>query len=79
MKLVRIGREGPWELYDLAKDRTEINNLAAENPSLAKELEGKWEAWALRAHVKPYPGNGNKQKTNNKKQAVSNNAGNSEE
>ncbi len=78
MKLVRIGRAGPWELYDLAKDRTEINNLAAKNPSLAKELEGKWEAWALRAHVKPYPGNGNKQKTNNKNQAVSNNAGNSE-
>jgi arylsulfatase len=55
MKLVRQGRSGPWELYDMAADRTELNNLAPEFPDQAKALAGKWEAWAKRAQVKPYP------------------------
>lgn len=54
-KLVRLGRGGKWELYDMKVDRTELNNLATRKPELVKELAGKWEAWALRAHVKPYP------------------------
>lgn len=54
-KLVRLGRGGPWELYDLKADRTEQHNLAAEKPDLAKQLAAKWEAWAERAQVKPYP------------------------
>lgn len=57
-KLVRVGRDGPWELYDLKTDRVEMNNLAAKNREKAKELAEKWEAWALRTHVKPYPGGG---------------------
>jgi arylsulfatase len=60
MKLVRIGREGPWELFDLVKDRTELHDLSAARPAEAKELAAKWEAWALRAHVKPYPVNAKK-------------------
>ena len=60
MKLVRFGRNGAWELYDLAKDRTEQNDLAETQPDKAKELAAKWEAWAERAHVKPYPGAGKK-------------------
>lgn len=55
MKLVRQGRKRPWELYDMAADRTELNNLAPEFPDQAKALAGKWEAWAERAQVKPYP------------------------
>jgi len=60
-KLVRYGRTGrpatlqPWELYDLSKDRIESNNLAKEKPELAQALEKKWEAWAERAKVKPWP------------------------
>ena len=54
-KLVRLGRRGPWELYDLAKDRTELNDLAALKPKVASDLVSKWEAWAERAMVKPYP------------------------
>lgn len=57
MKLVRIGRNGPWELYDLKADRTEQHNLAAEKPDQAKELAAKWNAWAKRANVIPYPPN----------------------
>lgn len=54
-KLVRIGRDGPWELYDMKADRTEMNNLAGTRPELAKELAALWESWATRANVKPYP------------------------
>ena len=54
-KLVRLGRDGPWELYDLKADRTELHNLALAQPARAKELAAKWDAWAVRAQVKPYP------------------------
>jgi arylsulfatase len=54
-KLVRFGRDGAWELYDMKTDRTEQNDLAAKNPEVTKELSAKWEAWAARTQVKPYP------------------------
>jgi len=44
-KLV-CARGGPWELYDMSVDRTELNNLAAQKPELVKELAAKWRAWA---------------------------------
>lgn len=34
-----------WELYDLSKDRTEINNLAASHPEKLAEMIAKYEAW----------------------------------
>ena len=37
------------------KDRSETNNLAKERPEKVKELEAKWEEWAVRAKVKPWP------------------------
>jgi len=43
----------PWELYDIAADRTELNDLAAKQPDKVKELAAKWEAWAARAKVLP--------------------------
>ncbi len=49
-KLVRSGRDGPWELYDLKSDRTELHNLAAEKPDLVKQLSEKWKkgpVWSL--------------------------------
>jgi arylsulfatase len=69
LKLVRLGRGGPWELYDMAKDRTEQHDLAAEQPDKAKELAAKWEAWAERAHVKPYPNNAGAKEAAKKKAA----------
>lgn len=57
LKLVRKGQTGPWELYDLKADRTELHDLASVQPDKAKELAAAWEAWAERAHVKPYPNN----------------------
>ena len=34
-----------WELYDLSKDKTEINNLANKHPKKLEELKAKYEAW----------------------------------
>ena len=43
----------PWELYDIAADRSEMNNLAAQQPERVKELAAQWDAWAARARVLP--------------------------
>ena len=64
-KLVRLGRAGAWELYDMKADRTELHDLATKNPEVTKELSAKWEAWAVRTKVRPYPDE-NKAKTKDK-------------
>ncbi|MEZ5387002.1 MAG: arylsulfatase [Prosthecobacter sp.] len=69
MKLVRKGRNAPWELYDMKVDRTELHNLAESQPEKARELAAQWEAWAERAHVKPYPADGGAKKKAKKKKA----------
>jgi arylsulfatase len=33
-----------WELFDLAKDRCEKFNMAAEHPDLTRQMEAKWNA-----------------------------------
>jgi len=43
-KLIATGDNGPWELYDLGKDRGEQNNIAAANPGVATRLASKWKA-----------------------------------
>ena len=68
-KLVRKGAAGAWELYDLKKDRTELNDLAAAMPEKARELAAAWEAWAARAQVKPAPGPGGGKKKGGAKKA----------
>ena len=47
---------GPWELYDMEADRTERQNLVDEDREIAQDLIAKWEAWAKRADVGPWPG-----------------------
>ncbi len=37
-----------WELFDLSKDRSEMNNLADKYPEKVKQLEKDWEEWAVR-------------------------------
>ena len=46
-KLVAAGEGAPWELYDLANDRSEQKNLAAINTKLTQRLSGRWEALQL--------------------------------
>jgi arylsulfatase len=52
-KLV-AAHKGAWELYDLAADRSETNNLAAKKPEKARELAAQWQAWADGAGVVPW-------------------------
>ncbi|MBG86210.1 MAG: arylsulfatase [Verrucomicrobiales bacterium] len=44
-------RNGPWELYDASRDRTELNNLASAEPQKFASLKKKWDDWAKRVHV----------------------------
>ncbi|MBK1835269.1 arylsulfatase [Roseibacillus ishigakijimensis] len=44
-----------WELYNLAEDRTELQNLAPTQPEKLKELADKWVRWAHEAKVYPRP------------------------
>ena len=51
-KLVR-DYPGDWELYDIAEDPTELHDLAAEHPSLVRELARAWAEWSARCGVVP--------------------------
>ena len=42
-KLVAV-RDKPWELYNLKRDRTELHDLAADQPQRVKELAERWQA-----------------------------------
>ncbi len=53
-KLVAKSPGGKWELYDLAADRTELHDLAAQEPKRVQELAALWEAYAKRAKVLPW-------------------------
>ena len=55
MKLVRAGSTGQWELYDLAADRTEQDDLAAGRPAEVEALALAWQTWAERVHAVPAP------------------------
>lgn len=52
-KLVAKGEKGKWELYNIATDRSEQNNLAAAQPKLVHQLADMWQAYAERANVLP--------------------------
>jgi len=47
-------RDGAWELYDLATDRTELTDLADAKPDTLAELETLYHQWADRAGVVDY-------------------------
>jgi arylsulfatase A-like enzyme len=47
---------GEWELYDIAADRVERNNVATKHADVVKRLANEWEAWAKRTNVDPWPG-----------------------
>jgi arylsulfatase len=57
---VRIGKwklvrkhPGPWELYDMDADRTELDDLAAQHPERVRDMAAQYEAWAQRCGVIP--------------------------
>ena len=46
-----------WELYDMEKDRTEMNDLSVRMPELRNKLAAQWEEWAAKVNVYPKPAN----------------------
>jgi arylsulfatase len=53
-KLVAKGPAGKWELYNIATDRTELNDLAAKEPERMRQMVTQWEAWAKRTGTIPW-------------------------
>ena len=43
-----------WQLYDLAQDRTEVDNVADQHPEIVQDLSRQWQAWAERVGVVPF-------------------------
>jgi arylsulfatase len=42
-KLVAAGRDRSWELYNLANDRSEMENRAVEHPARVRKLAERWQ------------------------------------
>jgi arylsulfatase len=53
-KAVAAGPAGPWELFDMEADRTELHNLAAKHPERVRQMVAEWEQWARRTGVIPW-------------------------
>jgi len=47
--------ERVWELYNLADDRSESEDLIKKNPEIAERLLKKWTAWAKKVNAVPFP------------------------
>ena len=47
--------ENLWELYDMDRDPSEINNLALKYPDKVKTMAALWEKEAQRTMAKPWP------------------------
>jgi len=47
--------EGPWELYNMADDRTELNSLADSEQARASGMQKTYFEWAEHAKVREWP------------------------
>jgi arylsulfatase A-like enzyme len=52
-KLIADGTTKPWELYNLADDPTEQNDLVRQSPERVDALKTLWENWAQKNNVLP--------------------------
>jgi arylsulfatase A-like enzyme len=53
-KLLALNNK-PWKLYHLGRDRTEVDDAAAQYPEIVKKLSAKWQEWAAQNNVFPKP------------------------
>jgi arylsulfatase len=51
-KLVRK-YPGDWELYDMERDRTELNDVSRAHPDRVKDMAAQYDEWAERCGVIP--------------------------
>jgi arylsulfatase len=56
---VRVGdwkiaarKNSDWELFDLAKDRSEAVNLSAKYPDKVLQMGTEWKRWAVKMGIK---------------------------
>jgi arylsulfatase A-like enzyme len=54
-KLVSASRDTNWRLFDLATDKTEMNDVAARYPEKVHQLDSLWHRWANTHQVFPKP------------------------
>ena len=56
-KLVTSDDRDPaaWELYNLANDRSETEEVGARNLEIANRLRATWNRWATEVHALPFP------------------------
>lgn len=55
-KMVSLSNDSTWHLYDLDKDKSEVNDLAPANQARVKQMENLWKQWAKSNQVFPKPG-----------------------
>lgn len=53
-KIVDDESTGPWELYDMASDRTELHDLASAHPDVVQQMSAAWSAWKARVGVRTW-------------------------
>ena len=55
--------DGQWQLYNLATDRCEIDNLASQYPKRVDQMSSDWFAWAKRVGLKNVAARARKERT----------------
>lgn len=53
-KLVSKWPENQWQLFDMSRDRSEMNDLSASNRQKASELANQYQQWADKVGVLPW-------------------------
>jgi arylsulfatase len=51
----KLNEDKSWELYNVAKDRCELNNLAKQHPDRVESMSKDWFAWAHMVELKVKP------------------------
>lgn len=61
-----LNKAHQWELYDMGKDRSELNDVASQHPELVNDLKSTYAAWA-KATERHMPGTPKKKAKGKKK------------
>ncbi|GAB3997366.1 arylsulfatase [Spirosoma daeguense] len=54
-KLVSASRDTTWQLYNLATDKSETQDVAVQHPDKVRQLTAQWQQWAKTHQVFPKP------------------------